>query len=135
MIISNMFSKIKDLRVKAEETPLFLSLLIILVALASFGLGRLSLLEERRTPVTINNNIVPEETGINTTNTTEKENIGVKQSAVQATGIVASKNGTKYYFPWCGGLSRISEQNKVTFSSAKEAEAAGHTIAANCTAP
>ena len=49
--------------------------------------------------------------------------------------VVASKNGTKYYFPWCGGLSRISPQNKVTFASSKEAEQAGYTIAANCPAP
>ncbi|MEK7129262.1 MAG: hypothetical protein AAB858_02835, partial [Patescibacteria group bacterium] len=111
--------------------PLFLSFLIILVALASFGLGRLSLLEERRTPVTINN-VAPEETS---PIIQEKENIVTTQPEPQATDIVASKNGTKYYFPWCGGLSRISEQNKVTFSSTKEAEVAGYTIAANCTAP
>ncbi|MEK7143665.1 MAG: hypothetical protein AAB756_02440 [Patescibacteria group bacterium] len=131
LIVGHIREKIKDLKIKAEETPLFLSFLIILVALASFGLGRLSLLEERRTPVTINN-VAPEETS---PIIQEKENIVTTQPEPQATDIVASKNGTRYYFPWCGGLSRISEQNKVTFSSTKEAEVAGYTIAANCTAP
>ena len=45
---------------------------------------------------------------------------------------VASKNGERYYLPWCGGVSRINEENKVWFASKAEAEAAGYTPAANC---
>ncbi|HQU07789.1 MAG: hypothetical protein B7X04_00900 [Parcubacteria group bacterium 21-54-25] len=46
--------------------------------------------------------------------------------------VVASKNGSRYYLPWCGGANRISTVNKVWFSSKKSAEAAGYTPAANC---
>jgi hypothetical protein len=47
--------------------------------------------------------------------------------------VVASKGGTKYYFPSCTGVAGISDQNKVWFASASAAEAAGYTRAANCT--
>ena len=47
-------------------------------------------------------------------------------------GVVASKNGTKYYLPSCSGADRISEANKVWFASATAAAAAGYAPAANC---
>ncbi len=47
-------------------------------------------------------------------------------------GYVASKNGTKYHLPWCGGAKRILEENKVWFRTKEEAIAAGYTPAANC---
>ena len=46
--------------------------------------------------------------------------------------VVASKKGTRYYLPWCGGVRRISDANKVWFSSIKAAKVAGYTPAANC---
>ena len=45
---------------------------------------------------------------------------------------VASKNGTKYYPVGCSGANRIKEENKVYFSTSKEAETAGYGPAANC---
>lgn len=134
LIVNDIREKIKRLRAKAEETPLFLSFIIILVAFASFGLGRLSLLEERKAPVRIENTIL-EKNANDTTKIEGVENIMINDSQSDLTKVIASKNGTKYYYSWCGGISRISEQNKVTFSSAKEAESAGYSIAANCVAP
>lgn len=46
--------------------------------------------------------------------------------------VAASKNGTKYYFPWCTGILRISDANKVWFTSAASARTAGYTLGANC---
>ncbi len=46
--------------------------------------------------------------------------------------VVASKNGAKYYLPWCGGVKLIKEDNKVWFATREAAEAAGYTPAANC---
>lgn len=45
---------------------------------------------------------------------------------------VASKSGKAYYLPWCGGVSRIKEENKVWFQSKEEAEAKGYSPAKNC---
>ncbi|MDP1689766.1 MAG: hypothetical protein Q8L52_00985 [bacterium] len=47
-------------------------------------------------------------------------------------GVVASKNGTKYYLPSCAGADRISSANKVSFASVAAAVAAGYAPAANC---
>ena len=46
--------------------------------------------------------------------------------------VVASKNGTKYYLPWCGGAKLIKDENKVWFSTKDAAEAAGYEPASNC---
>ncbi len=46
--------------------------------------------------------------------------------------VVASKSGTKYYFPWCGTVKRIKEENKIWFPNREAAEAAGYEPAANC---
>ena len=45
---------------------------------------------------------------------------------------VASKSGTKYHLPWCGGAKQIKEANKIWFDTKEEAEAAGYTPATNC---
>lgn len=45
---------------------------------------------------------------------------------------VASKSGKAYYLPWCGGVSRIKEENKVWFETKEEAEAKGYAPAKNC---
>lgn len=52
---------------------------------------------------------------------------------VSTSGIyMASKNGTKYYLPSCGGSKRIKPENRVWFQTKAEAEAAGYGPAANC---
>lgn len=46
--------------------------------------------------------------------------------------VVASKDGTKYYLPWCGTVKLIKEENKVWFQTRAAAEAAGYEPASNC---
>ena len=122
MSINHIISKIKHFRANIEENRVFMSLLIIFVAFASFGLGRLSLLEENHQGIKVINNNVEESTQTKIVN-----------SSVENTGqIVASKNGTKYYFPNCSGVSRINKENIITFVSKEEAESAGYTLASGC---
>lgn len=45
--------------------------------------------------------------------------------------IYASKNGSKYYFDWCGS-SRIKDENKIFFKSENEAREEGYEISAGC---
>lgn len=49
--------------------------------------------------------------------------------------IVASKSGTKYYFPNCTGLKAIKVENRVFFGSEEEAKSAGYELARNCKKP
>jgi hypothetical protein len=46
--------------------------------------------------------------------------------------IIASKNGTKYYFPHCSGVKRIKNENRVYFLTVDAAETAGYVVASNC---
>jgi len=50
-----------------------------------------------------------------------------------STEVVASKSGTKYYLPTCAGVEKISEANKVYFSSPERARTQGYQPADNCT--
>ena len=118
----------------------FLSLIIILVALLSFGIGRLTATKAGEGPVRIeynseiSNSQFPISNVANVSqalNPTENSKSPVEHSAPGA-GIIASKNGSKYHYPHCSGAKQIKEANKITFSSPAAAESAGYTLAANC---
>ncbi|MDO8482280.1 MAG: hypothetical protein Q7S86_00480 [bacterium] len=121
--------------------------IIVLVGLSSFGLGRLSAIDDKREPVTIEDSIEIVETapptaavgGAPTQSASVVSSVKGQMSIVKssdstplATGgkLVASRSGTKYYFPWCG--SNIAEKNKIWFNSEAEARAKGYEPAANC---
>ena len=140
MSIKDWREKIKssqgDLRHKFHQTytnaNLQTTVIIILVGCSSFGLGRLSAFDEMRESVTIEppssnrqvdvaQNILPSTQIKDTTEKTPTEG-----------NIVASKSGTKYYFPWCSGANKIGKSNKVWFQTESEARAKGYTPASNC---
>jgi hypothetical protein len=112
MTIAEAREKSKSLLAKVPRDILIISI-IVLASSASFGLGYLAGLEGGQ--------------GSGTT---------LQSSSPVAPGtagqVVASKGGTKYYFPSCTGANAISEDNKVWFISASAAEAAGYTPATNC---
>ena len=115
----------------AFRADFFTAIVIILVAFAGFGLGRLSALEGKKTPVLIERNLslLPssDEAVFNKNLTSGKT---VQNPSEKS--FVAAKSGTRYYFPWCGGVSRIKEETKIWFASEEEARKAGFTPAANC---
>lgn len=113
-----MLAKIKNF-IKTNEKDLILVVTIILVALISFGLGRLSKIGESRTPITIEN-------------LNKVEPLSNQGSTLTDKTIVASKNGTKYHYVWCPGAATIKQKNKIYFSTIEEAKKAGYTPAANC---
>ncbi len=45
---------------------------------------------------------------------------------------VASKTGTKYYPPDCGGINRIKIENRVYFATEQEAQDKGYTRTTTC---
>ena len=123
-------SKIKDfLRVFLNEDVL-LALIILFVATASFGLGRLSLTQNTKEPVVISNareiDLTASVGGAPsvTDSVTEKSTTGIVY--------VASSQGTRYYRSDCASASRINEENKITFATKEEAELAGYSKALNC---
>ena len=88
---------------------------IFLVALASFGLGRLSAAEEARPAVSI---ATAPLTG--------------DQPLAPGGLVAASRNGSVYHYPWCAGASQISAQNLIWFASEEAAQTAGYSPSKNC---
>jgi hypothetical protein len=93
-----------------------LVIIVFLVALASFGLGRLSALESSRPPVSI----------------TQTGAAGAARTLPLGGQYVAARGGSVYYYPWCSGATKILLQNQVWFSSEKDAQKAGYRAAKNC---
>lgn len=107
---------------------LFLSLVIILVATLSFGLGRLSGGEREGIKLEFDSSISNQASVSGAFNSIENSKLEIENS----TSVVASKNSTKYHYPHCSGAKRILDANKIIFTSPQAAEASGYTLAANC---
>lgn len=113
--------------------------LLILVSLASFGLGRQSIIEtepvkaiENKSSVILSESV---KTAPNLAPTPIENNLeeeSVAEAAAIEGEVVASKSGTKYHLPTCSGAKTIKPENLITFTSREEAEASGYTPAANC---
>ena len=134
--IKEMERKIKGVGEKAHallgHREITLSILIILVALVSFELGYLS-----HTEAESSFSVLPPLTRELAGGEPHSASYSAQTAALGAVGAVsgsyvASKNGSKYHYPWCSGAKRMKEENKVWFDSAEEALAAGYTPAANC---
>lgn len=100
----------------------FTSMVLVLVAIGSFGLGRQSV---------GTGNVTPIESG-GPAELVRKEATFSTSTPLPSTHYVASKNGQVYHLPHCSGAKNISATNKITFASKAEAEAAGYRPAANC---
>ena len=125
------YNQEKGLKIKDD---LYIVILIILVGTASFGLGKISSYEKNKTPISI---LKTKESMLSTVlegASSANDTISNSIKTAQNNGVVvASKSGTKYYYPWCAGVSKIKEENKVWFNSIEEAKLVGLTPASNCT--
>ena len=114
---------------------LFYGVLLISTAIASFGLGKQSVLQ-----VNSEKSIVKQAEFVDTESAplapspTQIIPTAITPTELQATAgeVVASKSGSKYHLPTCAGAKQIKPENLISFASASAAEAAGYTPAANC---
>jgi len=120
MSIREITRKIKGKAKKWATYELAVALIIIFVGVSSFGLGRLSALENEQFDVYIEN---PSDTQLE----------GMAIEALENEGkYVGSKNGSSYHLPWCPGAQRILPKNQIWFDTIEEAENAGYNPAGNC---
>ena len=140
-MINNFLQKIKQFLKSETANNLYIVLIIILVAFGSFGLGRLSKVEEKKESISIEYpSDLPAQTELQKTSlsATQTTTNGYSVDQTQQSALtgkkafVASKNGSKYHFPWCPGAKQMKEENKIWFSTREEAESAGYSKAANC---
>ena len=128
MNIAELYRKSKQKVDDLTKSELYTIALIILIGFAGFGLGRLSLIEDNMEQVKIE---FPEYLSASVLNAGKTDD-GAEISAIAQGLLVASKNGSKYHYPWCSGGKRISEKNKIYFNSVEDARKAGYTPASNC---
>lgn len=123
-----MYEKLKSFLL---DDHIFFGLIVIMVAISSFGLGRASVAADREALPgvrLINSAAVPPlPEGLSLSSSS-----AVTISPVAKGSFVASKSGTKYHLTSCPGAKQIREENKIYFSSKQEALAAGYKPAANC---
>lgn len=108
----------RDFLARKEVRDGIVVLLVLLVGVLSFILGRLSVGEGRK------------ETALSVV--LNEEALKAAPTGAIPGGVVASKTGSKYHLPWCAGAQTIREENKVWFASAEEARRAGYAPAGNC---
>ncbi|MEI8339672.1 MAG: hypothetical protein WCF94_03330 [bacterium] len=114
---------------------IFIIVAFVLVAVISFGLGKLSSFETKRPPLIFGHDesLVAEIDVKGQVQTTVSSNSTPPNGqTVGSEVVVASKTGKKYHYPWCAGAKQISEANKITFQTFAAAKAAGYEPASNC---
>lgn len=107
----------------------FTLIVVVLVAISSFGLGRFSV-----APVSVLERpiLVPEPVAAPVAAVSAATAPTPVAEEATSGSLVASVNGTKFHALDCPGAKQISEQNKLYFQNEQEARAAGYTPAANC---
>ncbi len=118
--------------IRSKKSADFLIILVVtLVATLSFGLGRLSEKTSQKPEVGFG------DMELNTLSASayanQSQRVIQKNTKPQGNGVVvASKNSTKYHYPWCSGAKRINEENKIYFDTIEQARSQGYEPAGNC---
>jgi hypothetical protein len=131
-----MLKKLKSL---IRDDTVYIALLLVLVGVGSFGLGRMTLQSVPGQTASVGLSVMATATnslgGVNPSTTTRN----LLSAATTTTSItqptapfVASKSGTKYHKITCPGAKQIKDTNKIFFETESDAEASGYTRAANC---
>lgn len=111
-----------------SDDTVYFSLLLVVTAVAAFGLGRMTSPGAVPSQIPATPALLPA-SDLELTPGPAPTPI-LEELATE--GVVASKSGTKYHFPWCPGAQQMKEENKIYFASRAEAEAAGYSKASNC---
>ncbi len=129
-------------------TVYFLVLLFIL-GIIVFGLGRLSVQNKTQTPISVAynsaNTVFATTSQEATLSSTTQVAVSIKSATTStektttilpapntSTQVIGSKSGKKYYFPWCGTVKRIKPENQVHFDTIEKAKEAGFAPGGNC---
>ncbi len=132
MSINDFVNKIKK-NIAIDTFTIMCLLVIIGVGIASFFLGRLSIVD----------NNINTDYGVKIIDTRDQQASIAKIEADQIVDndspeiakekrYVASKSGKLYYSLGCSGVKRIAEKNMIWFSTKEEAEKSGFEFSSSC---
>ena len=109
-----------------QGKDIFTVIIVILVGLGSFGLGRLS--KNSQNPgIKIE---YPNELQNQPANVISTQKIENTDSADKT--FFASNRGTKYYSVGCSAGKTIKQENRIYFNTREEAEKAGYELSSSC---
>lgn len=139
--------KIKQFIESDRGKDIFVVIIVLLVGLSSFGLGRLSknttnqgVSVEYLNQDQMNQNqgnvlsAFTEETNTNTIKSGTQVNSNKLPSVSNSVGksFFASNRGQKYYSIGCSAGKTIKQENRVYFATKAEAEKAGYELSSSC---
>lgn len=123
--------KIKSFLESEQGKNLIIILIIILVGLGSFELGRRS----QNTPKNLSNIDFSSQTA-NTINGAENTVLEQKYEFegvnLEGRAYFASKRGSKYYPFGCSAGKSIKEENRIYFDTEEQAQKAGYSKSSSC---
>lgn len=128
MSINDFSNKIKG-KINIDSYTLLCLFIVVLVGLSSFGLGRLSVIDNKSEDIKLENKsdqFVKNEVG------KSGEQKIIEDISSREKMYIASKNGKLYYGVTCSGAKRISEKNAIWFADKEEAEKAGYELSSSC---
>jgi len=111
--------------VKEHESDITLTIGIVLIALISFGTGRLTAPQANDKPIIIEGPTASIEQSVS------EVSQPINKETTEQGRFVGSVNSNKYHWPDCSFAKRISEENQIWFSSEAEAQAAGYIRCGN----
>jgi hypothetical protein len=152
MRLTDTINKIKGSVHYLPDIPkdLFIIILILLTAIGSFMIGKLSFFEEKSKKELQIISMGAVVAGAVKYSSQDKQNgaipdVGVKSdkpslpssgeifSQSKASGMyVGARSGSTYYLPWCGGAKRIHEENKIWFENKADAVNKGYKPSGAC---
>jgi hypothetical protein len=127
----------------ADDT-IFIAILLVLIGVVSFGLGRLSVGEGSsgtavatpRVQLVASSTVLVPKSPVASSTVGQANGAAVITAPVPTSAskgpYVGSKSGSKYYLTSCSGAKRIKDANKVIFATKQDAAAAGYEPASNC---
>jgi hypothetical protein len=126
--------KIKQFIESEKGKDILMVIIVILVGLGSFELGRLSK-EANSSGI----KILPAQTGEYSSQNLFKDTeqaanvMSAKNSANSVSkNFFASSRGSKYYSLGCSAGKTIKQENRIYFTTGEEAEKAGYTLSSSC---
>ncbi len=119
---------------KKNQADIVLVAGFVLVAIISFGIGYLTAPGPQKSPLLIEGpeaaigEVLNQATGESATSSSQTRLMLANEKGM----FVASKNGTKYHWPWCSFAKNIKPENEVWFRTEAEAQASGKYTACGC---
>jgi len=127
--------KIKQFLDSEKGKDILIVIIVILVGLGSFELGRLSK-ENISSGVKIE---YPNQNSVQGTDQASNVVSAVSSPIIQTSNLIpagknyfASSRGSKYYTLGCSAGKSIKQANRVYFATTDEAERAGYTLSSSC---